>query len=75
MTGRYTYQIRKEQMETMNTKTETQNRALNTVRLVERVTDDCTGEACPLGVCSPCLIVWGLVGVFLIISALLQAFS
>jgi len=35
----------------------------------------CEGETCRTGVCSPCLIVWGLVAAALIIKALLERFQ
>lgn len=30
----------------------------------------CDGETCRIGLCSPCLIVWGLVAAWLIVNAL-----
>ncbi len=35
----------------------------------------CDGEACRIGFCSPCLVVWGLVALWLVINALLETFS
>ena len=31
----------------------------------------CDGEACRTGICSPCLVVWGLVALWLVVKALL----
>lgn len=66
--------IQHKRVETMNTKTEA-HFAPSTDGPTETVTDDCTGGSCPLSVCSPCLIIWGLAGMFFIIAALLQVFS
>jgi len=34
----------------------------------------CDGEACRTGICSPCLMVWGLVALWFVINTLLGAF-
>lgn len=34
----------------------------------------CGTNTCSTGVCSPCLIVWGLVALYLIVTALLEYF-
>jgi len=33
---------------------------------------DCEGTTCRLGVCPPCLLVWGMVAVFVLGKALLE---
>ena len=35
----------------------------------------CEGETCRTGICSPCLIVWGVAAAWLIINALLETFQ
>lgn len=54
---------------------------LNTHELSETADDvrrsahpNCRGTACRLGVCPPCLIVWGLAVVFCVGKVLLEAF-
>lgn len=34
----------------------------------------CDSNTCSTGVCSPCIIVWGLVALYLIVTALLEYF-
>ena len=34
----------------------------------------CDSETCRTGLCSPCLVVWGLVAAWLVIYALLETF-
>ena len=40
-----------------------------------RAGSKCDGEACRTGNCSPCAVVWGLVALWLVITALLGVFQ
>lgn len=35
----------------------------------------CEGEACRTGICSTCLVAWGLVALWLVINVLLETFQ
>lgn len=35
----------------------------------------CDGAACRTGICSPCLVVWGLAALWLVVNALLETFQ
>ena len=35
----------------------------------------CDGETCRTGICSPCVVVWGLVALWLVINSLLVIFQ
>ncbi len=52
-----------------------ENSAENAGRAKTRASSECDCDSCQTGICPPCLLVWGLVAVGLIINALLEMFQ
>ncbi len=47
----------------------------DTPHVTTRTAADCESGSCKTGICSPCVVIWGVVAVWLLINALWSLFQ